>query len=102
MTAWEDIQIDWANEAEKKNVAGILLWDLSAAFDTLDKDIFCEKIKLYGFQPTTVNWFHSFCVYVWCFNRTLSIYATSLKDSLLQLRQSGPKKGVEITYMLTL
>ena len=60
MTAWEDIQIDWANEAEKKNVAGILLWDLSAAFDTLDKDIFCEKIKLYGFQPTTVNWFHSF------------------------------------------
>ena len=55
MTAWEDIQIDWANEAEKKNVAGILLWDLSAAFDTLDKDIFCEKIKLYGFQPKTVK-----------------------------------------------
>ena len=36
---WEDIQMDWANEAEKKHVAGILLWDLSAAFDTLDKDI---------------------------------------------------------------
>ena len=60
MTAWEDIQIDWANEAEKKNVAGILLWDLSAAFDTLDKDIFCEKIKMYGFQPRTVTWFYSF------------------------------------------
>ena len=60
MTAWEDIQIDWANEAEKKNVTGILLWDLSAAFDTLDKDIFCEKIKLYGFQELTVKWFNSF------------------------------------------
>ena len=30
---------------------------------------------------------------------TIRTYATSLKDSLLQLRQSGPKKGVEITYI---
>ena len=30
---------------------------------------------------------------------TIRTYATSLKDSLLQLRQSGPKKGVEINYI---
>ena len=55
MTAWEDIQLDWANETEKKNVSGI-----SAVFDTLDVNIFCDKIMLYGFQPITVSWFRSF------------------------------------------
>ena len=30
---------------------------------------------------------------------TIRTYATSLKDSLLGLRQSGSKKGVEITYI---
>ena len=47
MTAWEEIQMDWAENTEKNNLSGILLWDLSAAFDTLDVDIFCEKIVLY-------------------------------------------------------
>ena len=30
---------------------------------------------------------------------TIRTHATPLKDSLLQLRQSGLKKGVEITYI---
>ena len=60
MTAWEEIQLDWAENTENKNISGILLWDLSAAFNTLDVDVFCEKIKIYGFQPKTVEWFRSF------------------------------------------
>ena len=53
MTAWEDIQIDWANEAEKKNVAGILLWDHSAAFDTLDKyNYSIHPTYLKGYEAT--------------------------------------------------
>ena len=44
MTAWEDIQLDWAKKAEGKDLTGVLLWDLSAAFDTLDSEIFCSKI----------------------------------------------------------
>ena len=36
MTAWQDIQLDWAMNGEKDLVTGVLLWDLSAAFDTLD------------------------------------------------------------------
>ena len=33
MAAWEDVQLDWATKTENKNVTGVLLWDLSAAFD---------------------------------------------------------------------
>ena len=30
-----------------KFITGILLWDLSAAFDTLSADIFCNKLKVF-------------------------------------------------------
>ena len=36
MTAWSDMQEKWSESSEKKEVTGILLWDLSAAFDTLE------------------------------------------------------------------
>ena len=28
-------------------ITGILMWDLSAAFDTIDSKIMCDKLKLY-------------------------------------------------------
>ena len=39
MTAWLEIQQEWAENSDNKKVTGILLWDLSAAFDTLDCNI---------------------------------------------------------------
>ena len=41
MTAWQQIQQDWAMKTEKKLVTGVLMWDLTAAFDTLDTDLLC-------------------------------------------------------------
>ena len=34
MTAWQEVQLDWAIKTEQKQVTGVLLWDLSAALDT--------------------------------------------------------------------
>ena len=39
VTAWAQIQLDRANNTDKKMVTGVLMWDLSAAFDTLDHEI---------------------------------------------------------------
>ena len=44
MTAWANLQRDWAQNSDEKKVTGILLWDLSAAFDTLDADILVKKL----------------------------------------------------------
>ena len=43
MTAWQEIQLDWAMNTEQDLVTGVLLWDLSAAFDTLDCEGLCNK-----------------------------------------------------------
>ena len=39
---------------------GILVWDLSAAYDTLCPTLFCEKLKIYGFDKNACKWFMSF------------------------------------------
>ena len=44
MSAWADIQQDWATKTEAKEKTGVLLWDLSAAFDTLDVALLCKKL----------------------------------------------------------
>ena len=46
MTAWQEIQLDWATKIEHDLVTGVLLWDLSAAFDTLDCEGMCRKLEL--------------------------------------------------------
>ena len=39
MTAWANIQQEWAQNTEKNQTTGVMLWDLSAAFDTCYKSI---------------------------------------------------------------
>ena len=50
MTALTEVQKQWAVNSEKKEKTGILMWDLSAAFDCLDIDILCEKLRIYLMQ----------------------------------------------------
>ena len=54
------INFVWTKSHDEKEMTGILLWDLSAAFDTLDHGILCKKLEIYGFQPSTLDWFKSF------------------------------------------
>ena len=60
MSAWNEIQLDWAEKTEQNMVTGVLLWDLSAAFDTLDCQSLCCKLELFGVQPRSVAWVSSF------------------------------------------
>ena len=40
MTAWLNVQHEWAQNTEEDLVTGVLLWDLPAAFDTLDPELY--------------------------------------------------------------
>ena len=50
MSAWAQMQDKWATSSDKKEITGILLWDLTAAFDTLDHKLLLNKLKIYGFE----------------------------------------------------
>lgn len=60
MTALSEIQRDWTENTENKMITGVLFWDLSAAFDTLNIDLLTQKLKLYGATMITCKWFNSF------------------------------------------
>ena len=60
MTALTEIQRNWIENTEIKETTGVLFWDLSAAFDTLDTDLMIRKLKLYGCDQKTCKWFNSF------------------------------------------
>jgi hypothetical protein len=60
MTAPLSMQQEFIQNSENKLKTGILLWDLSAAYDTLCPSLFCEKLKIYGFDKNSCKWFVSF------------------------------------------
>ena len=45
MTAYANMQQDWIKNKEEGLKTGLLIWDLSAAFDTLDIDLLCMKFS---------------------------------------------------------
>ena len=55
MTAWNEIQEDWTTNTDRNEITGVLLWDLPAAFDTLNSEILCKKLKVYGFDTRSFN-----------------------------------------------
>ena len=48
MTALTNMQQDWIKNTKDGPITGILIWDLSAPFDTVDTELLCLKLGLYG------------------------------------------------------
>ena len=47
-------------EMDRKKIPLSIFLDLSEAFDTLYHDILLTKLRLYGMQGGTLNWFQSY------------------------------------------
>ena len=60
MSASRATQKDWAENKEGGWLTGVLLWDLSAAFDTIDVNILLKKLEILGFSPLANKWMSSF------------------------------------------
>ena len=51
---------DWYNGLDFGRLVGLVFIDLKKAFDTLDHDILCEKLQMYGVQQRELFWFWSY------------------------------------------
>jgi hypothetical protein len=58
-TALAAAHAEWT-EAAKNNVVGVLSFDLSAAFDTLDPSVLLPKMEALGIRGRSLRWFGSY------------------------------------------
>ena len=97
MTALSTMQKDWLKNTEDGLMTGILIWDLSSAFHTLDVDLFLTKLALYGSDDLTTNWFRSFLT-----GRTQRVRIGSALSSPLPLVTGVPQGGILSPIIFTL
>ena len=50
----------WVNAANLGKVLGVVLLDLSAAFDLVDHEILLRKLKIYGLDKCFTEWIKSY------------------------------------------
>ena len=60
MTALLTMYDKWVLAASKGKVTGIVLADLSAAFDLVDPTLLVKKLEIYGFKDDAISWLHSY------------------------------------------
>ena len=50
----------WVKAAAAKQVSGVILLDLSAAFDLVDPELLVSKLRIYGVEEEGLDWIHSY------------------------------------------
>ena len=97
MTALTTMQKEWISSTEGGLITGILVWDLSSAFDTLDINLFLRKLTIYGADETTRNWFRSFLS-----GRTQRVRIGGTLSDPLELVSGVPQGGILSPIIFTL
>ena len=59
-TALLEMHSNWVEAVEEDKITAVVLLDMSAAFDLVDKNILIEKLKLYGLDENSSNWMESY------------------------------------------
>ena len=76
------------HKCRKKEVSASVFIDQSAAFDLVPKDIFLGKLKIYGFDEVSTNWFNSYLS-----DRSQSVSIGAKTSSLLSVDVGAPQGG---------
>jgi hypothetical protein len=50
----------WVEEVDDGNLVGVMMVDLSAAFDMVDHDILLKKLQLFGLDDMALSWMKSY------------------------------------------
>ena len=77
-TALLSIYDKWIRAAEKGQVSGAVLLDLSAAFDLVDSSILLKKLKIYGIGEDFIAWIKSYLD-----NRKQAVWINSVLSQFL-------------------
>ena len=59
-TALIQMYDQWTQEVDDGRMVGVMMIDLSAAFDMVDHPLLLEKLSILGLEEEVVQWFHSY------------------------------------------
>ena len=59
-TALLEMHSTWVEAVEADKITAVIMLDLSAAFDLVDKEILIRKLELYGFEECATKWLDSY------------------------------------------
>ena len=85
----------WEAKDQKKEIM-LVLYDLSAAFDTISHEILLEKLKLYGFDENSLSWVKTYLM-----NRDQYVTLSGQRSSTLKI-DIGTPQGSRLSPLLFL
>ena len=88
-TALIEMYDSWIEAIENDEISATVLIDMSAAFDLVDHKILMDKMKLYGFQNSALNWFKSYLE-----NRSQQVFIDGNLSSPMDLEAGVPQGSI--------
>ena len=79
----------WAEAAEDDTMVGIMMVDLSAAFDMVDHPLLLAKLQLYGFDDSVLTWIKSYLP-----NRTQSVFVDGCLSPPMPIQCGVPQGSI--------
>ena len=59
-TALIQMYDQWLEQLDNDMMVGVMMIDLSAAFDMVDHELLLQKLEIFGLAPGTLDWFRSY------------------------------------------
>ena len=79
----------WVTSLEKGELAGVVMVDMSAAFDVVDTELLLQKLRLYGLDQNSVQWAWSYLTY-----RSQGVCIEGSLSGLLALEAGVPQGSI--------
>ena len=88
-TALLQMYDQWIEDVEDDKMVGVMMVDLSAAFDMVDHPLLLQKLELFGLEPSVLSWIKSYLS-----NRTQSVFVDGCLSPPLRLECGVPQGSI--------
>ena len=79
----------WVDDIDSGNMVGVMMVDLSAAFDMVDHPILLEKLRIFGLEESALQWMSSYLV-----GRSQSTYVDGCFSPALDIECGVPQGSI--------
>ena len=88
-TAMVQMYDSWVQAADKGELTGVCMLDMSAAFDVVDHGLLLKKLKLYGFDDQAFSWMQDYLS-----GRSQAVYVDGSLSSFLPVSVGVPQGSI--------